>query len=192
MELSLIQSKIHEIRGQRVMLDFDLAAMYQVETRALKQAVRRNFNRFPEDFMFELSKKEADFLRSQIVISASLSTSYAPFAFTEQGVAMLSSVLRSEKAIEVNISIMRAFVTIRSYLLQQASVSSEIKKLWQHVRALEEQSEENLKALNEMSEDSQANFDDIYLALAELAKKQKEIGQTPSALRRPIGFNKSG
>ena len=190
MDLSLIQSKIYEIRGQRVMLDFDLAEMYLVETRALKQAVRRNNTRFPEDFMFELTKHELTSLRSQIVISPSLSTGYTPFAFTEQGVAMLSSVLRSEKAIEINISIMRAFVAVRSYLIAQSSVSAEIKELWQHVKALEEQCEENLKALNDLGEENQETFDEIYLALSELAKKQKNLNQSPSPSRKPIGFVK--
>ena len=189
MELSVIQKKIYEIRGQRVMLDFDLAEMYQVETRALKQAVRRNITRFPEDFMFELVNHEVASLRSQIVISPSLSTGYTPFAFTEQGVAMLSSVLRSEKAIEINIKIMRAFVTIRSYLLAQSSVSAEIKELWQHVKALEEQSEENIKALNDMGEENQETFDEIYLALSELANKQKNLNQSTLS-RKPIGFVK--
>lgn len=188
MELSLIQSKIYEIRGQRVMLDFDLAGMYQVGTKVLKQAVRRNISRFPEDFMFELTIHETSLIRSQNVTSHSLSTGYAPFAFTEQGVAMLSSVLRSEKAIEININIMRAFVSVRSYLLTQSSVSAEIKELWQHVKALEEQSEENLRALNDMSEENQTSLDEIYLALSELASKQKNTGQdTP---RRTIGFVK--
>ena len=190
MDLSLIQSKIYEIRSHRVMLDFDLAGMYQVETRALKQAVRRNITRFPEDFMFELTKHELTSLRSQIVISPSLSTGYTPFAFTEQGVAMLSSVLRSEKAIEINISIMRAFVTVRSYLLTQSSISAEMKELWQHMKALEEQSEENLKALNDMGEENQDTFDEIYLALSELANKQNNLNQSPTASRKPIGFVK--
>jgi hypothetical protein len=172
------------------MFDFDLAEMYQVETRVLKQAVRRNINRFPKDFMFELTKQEVNSLRSQIVISPSLSTGYTPFVFTEQGVAMLSSVLRSEKAIEINISIMRAFVTIRSYLLAQSTVSAEIKELWQHVKALEEQSEENLKALNDMGEENQETFDEIYLALSELASKQKNIGKSSDISRKPIGFKK--
>lgn len=186
MELSLIQSKIYDIRGQRVMLDFDLAEMYQVETRALKQAVRRNISRFPGDFMFELTNHEVASLRSQFVISPSLSTGYTPFAFTEQGVAMLSSVLRSEKAIEINISIMRAFIVVRSYMLAQSSISAEIRELWQHMKALEEQSEENLKALNDMGEDNQVALDEIYLALSELANKQKNLN--PS--RKPIGFIK--
>jgi len=188
MELSIIQSKIYEIHGQKVILDFDLAAMYQVNTKALKQAVRRNINRFPEDFMFELSMSEIVNLRSQSVTSASLSTGYAPFAFTEQGVAMLSSVLRSEKAIEINIKIMRAFVVVRSYLLSQSAVSAEIKELWQHVKSLEERSEENLRAINDLNEESQQSFDEIYLALSELARKQLETIHVPDVPRRPIGF----
>jgi hypothetical protein len=190
MELSIIQSKIYEIRGHKVMLDFDLAEMYQVNTKALKQAVRRNINRFPDDFMFELSKSEVDIIRSQFVTSTSLSTGYAPFAFTEQGVAMLSSVLRSERAIEININIMRAFVAVRSFLLSQSVVSAEIRELWQNVKALEERSEENLRALNEMSEEKQQSFDEIYLALTELARKQIEVEQIPETPRRPIGFVK--
>lgn len=188
MELSLIQSKIYEIRGQRIILDFDLARMYQVNTKALKQAVRRNNNRFPEDFMFELSKSEIDHLRSQIVTSASLSKGYAPFAFTEQGVAMLSSVLRSEKAIEININIMRAFVAVRSYLLSQSLISAEIKELWQYVKSLEERCEENLSAINDLDEENQQSFDEIYLALSELARKQTEVDQATVIPRRPIGF----
>ena len=100
MELQLIQKKIHEIRGQRVMIDFDLAEMYGVDTRSLKQAVKRNEIRFPPDFMFELSRREWTNLISQIVISNRGGNRFLPYAFTEQGVAMLSSVLRSEKAIE--------------------------------------------------------------------------------------------
>ena len=123
-ELTTIQSKIHEIRGQQVMLDFDLAALYQVETKVLKQAVRRNIERFPEDFIFEISNEEYNSLkislRSQIVTleidGRGKYPKYPPFAFTEMGVAMLSSVLRSGSAIQVNIAIMRAFVAMRNYL----------------------------------------------------------------------------
>jgi phage regulator Rha-like protein len=111
MELQLIQNKIYEIRGQRVMLDFDLAEMYEVETRALKQAIKRNIDRFPNDFMFELNEKEIENLVSQSVIPSKSKLGGAkPFAFTEQGVAMLSSVLNSKKAIQVNIAVIRAFV----------------------------------------------------------------------------------
>ena len=123
MELQPIQSKIYEIRGQRVMLDFDLAELYQVETKRLKEAVRRNIERFEgDDFMFVLSEKEYEILRTQIATSSLTSQNassnwggrrYMPFAFTEMGVAMLSSVLRSETAIRVNRAIMRAFVAMQ-------------------------------------------------------------------------------
>ncbi|MBL7791500.1 MAG: ORF6N domain-containing protein [Saprospiraceae bacterium] len=130
MELQHIRQKIFVIRGQRVMLDFELAVMYGVETRALKQAVRRNSARFPEDFMFILSENEADHLVSQIVIpSKSYLGGALPYAFTEQGVAMLSSVLRSEKAIQVNIAIMRAFVEFRRYAFTYGELAQKIVEL---------------------------------------------------------------
>ena len=133
-ELTTIQSKIHEIRGQQVMLDFDLAALYQVETKVLKQAVRRNIERFPEDFIFEISNEEYNSLkislRSQIVTleidGRGKYPNSPPFAFTEMGVAMLSSVLRSGSAIQVNIAIMRAFVAMRNYLTQASQHSAEL------------------------------------------------------------------
>ena len=119
-DITLIQNKIYEIRGQRVMLDFDLAPLYQVQTKVLKQAVRRNIERFPADFMFEITIDEynslKDSLRSQIVTSNKGGTRYMPFAFTELGVAMLSSVLNSDTAIEMNRSIMRAFVAVRRFI----------------------------------------------------------------------------
>ena len=126
MELDVIQNKIFEIRGQRVMLDLHLAELYEVETKVLKQAVRRNINRFPDDFMFEISLEDYSKLRSQFVTLDWKSIKYAPFAFTEQGVAMLSSVLRSDKAINVNIEIMRAFVTIRKLALSHADLLTRI------------------------------------------------------------------
>jgi hypothetical protein len=133
MQIQTIQSKIYEIRGQKVMLDFDLAEMYEVENRVLKQAVRRNFSRFPKDFMFELTRDEYNSLRSQFVIlemkGRGKYSKYVPFAFTEQGVAMLSSVLNSEKAIEVNIVIMRTFVLVRQYALSHKDLTEKLKKL---------------------------------------------------------------
>ncbi|MGA2297410.1 MAG: ORF6N domain-containing protein [FCB group bacterium] len=109
-------NRIHLIRGEKVILDVDLALLYEVETRVLKQAVKRNMKRFPNDFMFELTKKEYDSLRSQFVtLKRGEHSKYLPFAFTEQGVAMLSGVLKSDKAIEVNIAIMRTFVQLRRY-----------------------------------------------------------------------------
>jgi ORF6N domain len=129
MELEVIQNKIFEIRGHKVMLDFDLASLYNVETKVLKQAIRRNINRFPEDFMFELTKKEFENLRSQIVTSSHGGLRYMPFAFTEQGIAMLSSVLNSEKAIEINISIIRAFVTIIQFTLSYSELKTKIEEI---------------------------------------------------------------
>ncbi|BAR52396.1 kila-n, DNA-binding domain [Tannerella forsythia KS16] len=165
MELQLIQNKIFEIRGQRVMLDYNLAELYEVETRALKQAVKRNIKRFPPDFMFELTKSEwqelitiCDNLPQNLKFSPAL-----PFAFTEQGVAMLSSVLRSPKAIEVNISIMRAFVVLRQYALGYAELN---------------------RKLEEFMIETNMQFSDIYQALTELAS-QKEQENKP---RRRIGF----
>jgi len=129
MQLEVIQNKIFEIRGCKVMLDFDLALIYGVETKVLKQSIRRNINRFPEDFMFELNELEFKSLRSQIVTSNKGGSRYMPFAFTEQGIAMLSSVLNSEKAIEVNIAIIRAFVTFRQFSLTYNELKTKITEI---------------------------------------------------------------
>lgn len=187
MELQVIQNKIYEIRGQKVMLDFDLAELYGSETKRLKEAVRRNLKRFPGDFMFELTKEEFESLRSQIASSNKRGgTRYMPFAFTEQGVAMLSSVLNSEAAIEINISIMRAFVTVRQYLSSVNSTTKEIEELKQRMKMLEEGNEDTIAAVNDLSEDTRKELDDIYLALSQLADKQKQINQQRE--RKPIGF----
>ena len=155
MELQVIQNKIYEVRGQKVMLDFDLAELYGSETKRLKEAVRRNLKRFPSDFMFELTKEEFESLRSQIASSNKRGgTRYMPFAFTEQGVAMLSSVLNSESAIEINISIMRAFVTVRQYLSSLNSTTKEIEELKQRMKMLEEGNEDTIAAVNDLSEDT--------------------------------------
>ena len=139
-----IQNRIYEIRGERVMLDFDLAQLYEVETKALNQAVKRNIKRFPRDFMFRLTVAAWQGIRSQSVtasgstnmrsqiVTASQSkrnTSVAPYAFTEQGVAMLSGVLNSDKAINMNIAIMRAFVEVRRVLLQQNDLKTQLKEI---------------------------------------------------------------
>lgn len=167
MDLQVIQNKIFEVRGCRVMLDFHLAELYQVETRALKQAVKRNIGRFPSDFMFVLSKEEANLLLSigvsQNVIPPDYNFGAAlPMAFTEQGVAMLSSVLRSQTAIEVNISIMRAFVLMRQMVAGY---------------------EELLKRIEELEASTDAQFNDIYQALTQLLSQSQEQKQ-----RRRIGF----
>jgi ORF6N domain len=191
MELQPIQSKIYEIRGQRVMLDFDLAELYQVETRTLKQAVRRNIERFPEDFMFEITEAEYNCLKnsmtSQIVISNEKGgRRYMPFAFTEQGVAMLSSVLRSGTAIQVNIAIMRAFVAMRNYITTTTQITAELSEIRAKLALLERADEDNAEAVNDLSEDMRKELDNIYQAIAALSIKvpqARKVGQ-------PIGFKR--
>ncbi|MFZ1291177.1 MAG: ORF6N domain-containing protein [Melioribacteraceae bacterium] len=125
-----ILNNIFVIRDEKVILDTDLSILYNVETRILKQAVRRNIDRFPEDFMFELTIEEYQSLRSQIVIlKRGEHSKYNPFAFTEQGVAMLSSVLKTKRAVEVNIAIMRAFVQLRKTLESNQKLSQKLKEL---------------------------------------------------------------
>lgn len=169
MELQIIQNRIYEIRGVRVMLDYDLAKLYNVENRALKQAVKRNIDRFPApDFMFELTREESD-----AAIELGVSQNVIPpgynvgssfiMAFPELGVAMLSSVLKSKKAIQVNISIMRAFVTLRQYSLGYAELN---------------------RKLDEFMIETNVQFSDIYEALTELAS-QKELDNKP---RKRVGY----
>ena len=167
MDLQIIQNKIFEVRGCRVMLDYHLAELYQVETRALKQAVKRNIERFPGDFMFVPTQEEANLLLSigvsQNVIPPAYNFGVAmPMAFTEQGVAMLSSVLRSKVAIEVNISIMRAFVLMRQMAIGYEELSRRIEEL-------------------EVSTDAQ--FNELYQALTQLLSQSKQQKE-----RRPVGF----
>lgn len=177
METEVIRSKIYEIRGMKVMLDKDLAGLYQVEVKVLNQSVKRNIKRFPPDFMFQLTKDEWDNLKSQIVTSSWGGTRKLPFAFTEQGLAMLSGILNSDIAIQVNISIMRAFVTIRQGL-PAVSNHQELEELKKRIQTLEEVSEETLAAINDLSEDSRKEFDDIYMALSQLSEK-KDTRQNP-------------
>jgi hypothetical protein len=165
MQLSVIQNKIYEIRGHKVMLDFDLAEMYEVETKVLKQSIKRNINRFPPDFMFVLTQKEFQGLRSQIVTSNRGGTRYLPTAFTEQGVAMLSSILKSEKAIQVNIAIIRTFV-----LLKQAAIN--YKELNDKILKLE-------KKYNK-------NFKEVFKALDYLISKK--VNEEDFTKRTRIGF----
>jgi hypothetical protein len=184
-ELILVQNLIHEIRGKKVMLDYDLARLYQVETKVLNQAVKRNMKRFPPDFMFQLDLQEYKNLKSQFVTSSWGGTRKMPFAFTEQGVAMLSGLLHSEIAIAANIAIMRAFVQVREYLLAASSVSVELKELRARVDLLALQQEENLGALNDFSEDVRKDIDNLYLAIGELATRLEEKKNEP---RPRIGF----
>ena len=129
MEVEIIQNNIFEIRGNRVMLDFLLADLYEVEVRTLNQSVKRNIDRFPDDFMFQLNENEWKNLKSQFVTSSWGGKRKLPFVFTEQGVAMLAGILRSKKAIKVNIEIMRAFVQLRKMALQYAEISDKIESL---------------------------------------------------------------
>lgn len=172
-ELLAIQNKIYEIRGQKVMLDFDLAQMYGVETAQLKRAVRRNEKRFEgEDFMFELSPDE--FLRCQFGISNGRGgTRYMPFAFTELGVAMLSSVLRSETAIEVNRGIMRAFVAVRQ-MISANPIAVRLSVLEKNFAELKQDLEEIFTDYNDINEDTRAQLEAINTTLAELQAKPKE------------------
>ncbi len=176
MEITVIQNKIYEIRGVKVMLDKDLAKLYQVTTGNLNKAVKRNIKRFPPDFMFQLTAEEWEDLRFQngiIKKGRGEHTKYLPYAFTEQGLAMLSGVLNSDIAINVNISIMRAFVAIRQGL-PQVSNNKELEELKKRIKELEESSEDTLAAINDLSEDTRRELDDIYLALTELAEKKKK------------------
>lgn len=164
-ELSVIENKIYEIRGQKVMLDFDLAEMYEVETKYLKRIVRRNMIRFPEDFLFQLSNEELNSLtiklRCQIGTSNKGGLRYAPFAFTEQGVAMLSGLLNSPRAIQVNINIMRAFVRMRQYLLTHVP-KQELEELRKRIEYLEED-------IASDRENYEQQFDELFSAFARLS-----------------------
>ena len=175
-ELNGIQNRIYEVRGVRVMLDFDLAALYQVETRVLKQAVRRNLDRFPEDFMFEVTEYEYNSLiislRSQFVISNDRGgRRYMPYAFTEHGTIMLASLLRSDIAVQASIKITRAFVAMRNYIMSTRHIEAELSELRAKLQLLEHSDEENLEAINDLSEDMRSEISAIYEAIAALSVK---------------------
>jgi hypothetical protein len=167
MEIELIKNSILEVRGKKVILDFELAKMYQVETRSLKQAVRRNIERFPTDFMFELTEDEMKNLTSQFVTSSWGGTRHQSFAFTEQGVAMLSSILKSKKAMHINISIMRAFVMMRQWALTHQELS---------------------KRLDALEQQYGQKFSDIEQVLNFLIQKDQKQAQQKQ--RNQIGFKK--
>ena len=176
------------------MLDFDLAELYQVETKRLKEAVRRNIERFEgDDFMFVLSEKEYEILRTQIATSSLTSQNassnwggrrYMPFAFTEMGVAMLSSVLRSETAIRVNRAIMRAFVAMRNYITTTTQITAELAEIRAKLALLERADADNAEAVSDLSEDTRQELDNIYQAIAALSIKVPQA-RKPS---QPIGF----
>ena len=158
-ELLVIQSKIYEIRGQKVMLDRDLAEMYGVLTKVLNQAVKRNPDRFPEDFMFQLTNEETQNWKSQIVTTNSIKMGVRrnPYAFTELGVAMLSSVLNSKTAIQINMSIMRAFVAIRHIAFTPPK--DELQELQNDVRQLKEYIEDVFTDYNDINEDTRIQLE---------------------------------
>ena len=182
--LEKIQSRIYEVRGVRVMLDFDLAALYQVETKVLKQTVRRNLERFPEDFMFEMTEREYNCLiislRSQIVTSNERGGRRSmPFAFTEHGVIMLASLLRSEIAVQMSVQITRAFVAMRNYIMSTRHIEAELAELRAKLELLERNGEENLAAVNDLSEDMRGEIADIYQAIAALSVKVADSRTRP-------------
>ncbi len=179
-----IKSLIYEIRGRKVMLDKDLAKLYGVETKVLNQAVKRNIQRFPEDFMFQLTREEFDNLKSQIVTTSWGGSRKLPFAFTEEGLAMLSGLLNSEIAIKVNIAIMRTFVSIRHHLYTTQAISAELEAIKTKLDLLERNEEDNLEAINDLSEDMRQEIDTIYQAIAALSVKEQKQEEP----RRKIGF----
>lgn len=210
--LEPIKQKIYEIRGRRVMLDSDLAALYCVETKDLKRAVKRNIERFPEDFMFELTKEEYDSLRcqnftlknadspnvlaltSQNVIlkknGRGQHSKYLPFAFTREGIAMLSGLLRSEVAIQANINIMRAFFQMQEALLIVSNTQLQLEQIRSEIKQLRTDMNDTLADQNEINELTRAQLDAISDALTELQNQGQpslslpEIGYTAIQKRR--------
>lgn len=174
MEIQIIQSKIYTLRGLCVIFDFDLAVLYEVDNKRLKEAVRRNSSRFPEDFMFELSSDEFRILRTQFASSSWGGSRYPPFAFTEHGVAMLSSVLNSERAVQVNIAIVRAFIDLRQYARSFSKLSAKVGELEKELADVNE-------VLHWLGDENQRRTEEI----ASLQPPYEDW-----EIRRPIGFQK--
>lgn len=171
-----ILNRIYVIRGEKVMLDGDLAEMYGVETKRLNEQVKRNLKRFPKDFMFGLTQKEFENLKSQNATSSWGGRRKLPNAFTEQGVAMLSSILNSDTAIEVNIRIIRVFTKLREYALTHKEILVQLAKLEKEVSANSRHTERNSQ-----------DIENIFLALKDLVEKQ-----ATTSPRRRIGFRRTG
>ena len=180
-----IRAKIYEIRGQKVMLDRDLAALYGVETRHINEQVKRNITRFPSDFMFQLTKEELNIWKSQNATSKStiMGLRKSPYVFTELGVAMLSSVLNSETAINVNINIMRAFVAMRQAISSIAKNELRFEKLENRVDELNNYIEDILRDQNDINEETAARLELINETLAEM-----QVSERNKAPRKKIGF----
>ena len=186
-ELQNIQDLIYIIRGQRVMLDFDLAMLYEVETRSLNQTVKRNARRFPNDFMFQLTEQEWSLISSQFVMTSRMKRpkKSLPYAFTELGALMLSSVLRSPVADETSIKITRAFVAMRQ-MLTVSTLPEKVVTLAQELYKLKEEVNEILADQNDINESTRAQLDAISLALSELQSSRSQNATLKN--RRPIGF----
>jgi len=186
-QLALIQSRIYELRVRRIMIDSDLAELYDVETKNLKRAVRSNIERFPDDFMFELTKEEYESLRRNFFTLKKTGrgqhSKYLPYAFTQEGIAMLSGLLRSSVAIQVNINIMRAFVQMRHALLTINCAQLQLEQIRSEVKQLRIDMDETLHDQNDINESTRMQLDAISTALAEL---QSEHRKQPN--RKPIGF----
>ena len=184
--LEPIKRKIYEIRGRRVMLDSDLAGMYQVETKNLKRAVRANIERFPDDFMFELTKEEYDSLRCKnftLKSGRGQHSKYLPFAFTREGIAMLSGLLRSEIAVQANINIMRAFFQMQEALLIVSNTQLQLEQIRAEIKQLRTDMNDTLADQNEINESTRAQLEAISDALMELQNQ----GESPLALPE-IGY----
>ena len=200
--IEVIKDRILEIRGQRVMLDRDLAELYGVETKRLNEAVKRNINRFPEDFMFVLTEEEwlrlrsqiatsnmdDDSLRSQIVTSKRGGARYKPYAFTEYGIAMLSSVLRSDIAIQVNINIMRAFIAIRQAVASMQTADLRYEQLSHKVDQLNAYVEELLHDQNDINEQQEQTNNEVALQIEAINDALDQLREEKSKPRKPIGF----
>ena len=187
-EIQVIQNKIYEIRGRRVMLDSDLADLYMVETKNLKRAVRSNIERFPDDFMFELTREEYDSLRCKnftLKNGRGQHSKYLPFAFTREGIAMLSGLLRSQIAIQANINIMRAFFQMQEALLIVSNTHLQLEQIRSEVKQLRIEMNEILADQNDINESTRAQLDAISTALSELQAKEPRKRE-----RNPIGFIK--
>ena len=213
-EVEVIKHRIYEVRSLRVMLDRDLAELYGVETRALNQAVKRNIDRFPDDFLFRLNKNEWTFLKSQIVISNndattadnkdvatngdSLKSQFVisnrggdralPYAFTELGIAMLSSVLRSETAIQVNINIMRAFVAIRHAVSAWQGVNLKVEQLSHKVDQLNNYVEEILHDQNDINQQQDETNNEIAIQIEAINDALDQLREKPTTPRKRIGY----
>lgn len=190
-QIDTIKSSIYEVRGQRVMLDSDLAELYEVEVSQLKRQVRRNIDRFPEDFMFELTREEYDSLRCQngtIKSGRGQHSKYLPFAFTEEGVAMLSGMLKSKTAMQVNINIMRAFVAIRHAVASMQLSDLRYEQLSHKVDQLNAYVEEILHDQNDINQIQEQTNNEIAVQIEAINEALGQLRDIKVEPRTPIGF----